>query len=125
MFAARPSEAAVVEPVGAAVESTSTAAPTAAASTTVPTSAATPPCQRVGRARESNCSRQGQHSQRNSACDARSYNDLHGYDPLTFRNSIRLASLGRSAWNLLLEICFGNFQLESTAMSSGDPGTVR
>src|SRR5271156_1692437 len=111
LAAARTSEAAVVEPVrAAAVESPS---------------AETPPRQRVGRARESNCSRQCQHSQRNSACDTRSYNDLHGYDPLTFKNSMRLASLGRSAWNLLLEICFGNFQLESTAMYSGEPGTVR
>src|SRR5271170_2386833 len=96
----------------------SAARPSAAvvSATAVAASAATPPCQRVGRARESNCSRQCQHSQRNSPCDARSYDALHGYDPLTFRNSMRLASLGRSAWNLLLEICFGNFQLESTAM---------
>src|SRR5271154_1036984 len=121
LSAARPSEAAVVEPVRTAVVSTAAAA----VITAVSTAATAPPCQRVGRARESNCSRQCQHSQRNSPCDARSYDALHGYDPLTFRNSMRLASLGRSAWNLLLEICFGNFQLESTAMYSGDPGTVR
>src|SRR5208282_2147306 len=93
-------KAAAVEPIRTAVESTSSAArpsTSAEASTatkaTSPSSAA-PPCERPWRTRERECTDQNEDPQRKSRGDAQLSFVFHGRYSLTFRNSIRFASLG-------------------------------
>src|SRR5271166_1108067 len=111
-------KAASIEPIRAAVVSTPTTA-IAASAAKAPASSA-PPCQRIGHACEREFTNQNEYLQRNFRGDARIHFVLHGCDSLTFKNSIRFASLGRRGLKRLSEICFGNFQSESTAMYSGD-----
>src|SRR5271167_80839 len=90
----RVTKAAAIEPIGTAVESTSTAAVTSTATKTTSAASATPPCQRVGRASEGECSNQDEDPHRKSGGDVQIHFILHGRDSSTFRNSIRFASLG-------------------------------
>src|SRR5215469_5071405 len=59
------------------------------------------------------------------SCGRSRSSPVHGLDSLTFRNSIRFASFGSVARNLLEGISAGNCQSEKVAIYSGDPGSVR
>src|SRR5208283_494540 len=104
-------EAAAIEPIRTAMESTATAASTAAKAPTAAkasASAAAPPCQHVGRTCEREYTDHNQDLQRKSRGDAQIHFAPHGRYSLTFRNSMRFASLGIRGLNFASEICFGN-----------------